>query len=295
MLLSAAPSQAYSINDFASGSLSGQSYWGANSHNYGDVISPHPTDTSSKFEIKGVDASLSGQDLVIEIYTNYNPADSGSQGTTYGDLFLTPSTSYHPFGTADHYTSDNFYNTGTDWQYAVVIGAQVGHVHTSYTGGVYTVNDSQVVTSYYNGQGTIRDGEPVQYKTQYTTKYWNGWRWVYETHTQDPVTRTQDPTSGTLTAGMTVTDQSNNPYSTTGLYLLTFTIKDFVGSDLATQLTNEFALSWAMTCANDIVQGFVTVPLTAVPLPATLPLFLGGLGGAGLIGRWRKRLKGKPA
>ena len=75
--------------------------------------------------------------------------------------------------------------------------------------------------------------------------------------------------------------------------MLTFTIEGFVGSDLATQLTNDFALSWAMTCANDIVQG--VVHLTPVPLPATLPLFVAGLGGAGLIGRWRKRFKRESA
>ena len=48
-----------------------------------------------------------------------------------------------------------------------------------------------------------------------------------------------------------------------------------------------------MTCANDIVQG--VVHLTPVPLPATLPLFVAGLGGAGLLGRWRKRFKRKSA
>ena len=58
---------------------------------------------------------------------------------------------------------------------------------TSYSGGVYAVNDPQVVTSYYPDPGqssaTIRDGEPVQYST---TKYWNGWKYKYLTHTQAP-------------------------------------------------------------------------------------------------------------
>ena len=99
MVLSAAPSQAYSINDFASGAGSSESYWGATTHGYQDVISGNPTDTSSLFEIKGSTPSRgAGKDLDHQIYTNYNPKYSEpSHPTTYGDLFLTPSTSYNPF------------------------------------------------------------------------------------------------------------------------------------------------------------------------------------------------------
>ena len=92
---------------------------------------------------------------------------------------------------------------------------------------------------------------------------------------------------------MVVSSTGDTAGSTLGLSLLTFTIKDFVPSDLANKLGTTFALSWAMTCANDIVQGFVDP--RPVPLPATLPLFVASLGSAGLVGRWRKRLKHKPA
>ena len=58
------------------------------------------------------------------------------------------------------------------------------------------------------------------------------------------------------------------------------------------QLGNTFALSWAMTCANDVIQGLVTLgstDLQGTPLPAALPLFAGGLGVMGLLARRRKR------
>ena len=57
-------------------------------------------------------------------------------------------------------------------------------------------------------------------------------------------------------------------------------------------LGDSFALSWAMTCANDVIQGLVTLPSTALngtPLPAALPLFAGGLGVMGLLAGRRKR------
>jgi hypothetical protein len=61
-------------------------------------------------------------------------------------------------------------------------------------------------------------------------------------------------------------------------------------------LGNDFALSWAMSCANDVIQGIVNIPSSysgfsgsQTPLPAALPLFAGGLGLLGYLGRRRQR------
>ena len=72
-----------------------------------------------------------------------------------------------------------------------------------------------------------------------------------------------------------------------GTDTITFLLKDggLLGSD--------FALSWAMTCANDVVwlqfAGPQREPPPPIPLPAAFPLFAFAVGGAGLAGRWRRR------
>ena len=202
--------------------------------------------------------------LIVKISTDY-AGQTGVENTGYGDLFLAnlwtpqvPGVGDPHYGDpnydANHYAGDQ-YQSG-DWQYALVIGAP-----TSGTGGLDTVYDNAqvyaidgtgtVVTSYAPGY-IFRNGQPVQYDPNGAT----------------PIT----------SASMTV-----------GLNLLTFVIKDFSKlTDIATQL----ALSWAMTCANDVVAGEIQSPdlsTNPVPLPAAFPLFAFAVGGATLVGRWRKQ------
>jgi hypothetical protein len=73
---------------------------------------------------------------------------------------------------------------------------------------------------------------------------------------------------------------------------ITYTITDFSALDLGTII----ALSWGMSCGNDVIQGVVDfTPLGppggggATPIPTTLPLFGAGLGVLGLAGLRRRR------
>ena len=72
---------------------------------------------------------------------------------------------------------------------------------------------------------------------------------------------------------------------------ITFLIKNENG-----MLGTEFGLAWAMTCANDIILGNVsldcptcTPPPGATPVPGALPLFISGIGVLGFLARRRRR------
>jgi hypothetical protein len=77
---------------------------------------------------------------------------------------------------------------------------------------------------------------------------------------------------------------------------ITYTIDDYS----ALNLGNDIAISWAMTCANDIIQGTVDIDTGEVgqgpgpaPLPAALPLFAAGLGVLGFAGSRRRKSTAK--
>jgi LPXTG-motif cell wall-anchored protein len=91
------------------------------------------------------------------------------------------------------------------------------------------------------------------------------------------------PTTNAVGAATwTVTPSSG--YITEGSIAFSITDNDLLG--------NYFALAWAMTCANDVIQGQIDLPSTnmsATPLPAALPLFASGIGLMGFFGLRKKK------
>ncbi len=248
-LLLSSQAMAYMIND---------GYYGGDDHSYGDVIG-----AASNFNIHGIDLSLSGTSLTVDIFTNFagkaddglfgsssgpdltNTTLSGSRGIGYGDLFL--ASAWNPFGTAP-YLSDN-HSTGTLWEYGLALDdrwSATGGTATLYSLGNLTNDANAHLSDDFMSGGTFRNGQEIAVDTG------------------------ADGVSSITTGSWSV--QS-------GYIRMIF---DIGGTDLLEEST-EIALHWAMTCGNDTIEGSWDVPE-----PSALSLMGLSLLGIGLISRRRK-------
>ncbi len=225
-------------------------YYGADDHDYGDVIG-----ASSDFAIEKAVIDLTGTELRIDIHTNF--AGKGilglfsnytvdNMGIGYGDLFL--SNSWDPEGTkADHYIDDNHLN-GTEWTYGFVLDDRWSD-GVDGSGKLYKINDQdgiQVSNDFLTG-AIYRNEQEVALDTA-------GQEWIK--------------------------DGSWDVDATAGI--ISFMI-DIDGTDL--QSWNDVAFHWGETCGNDTIEGS-TAP---VPEPATMFLFGTGLISMVTVGRKKFR------
>ena len=236
-------------------------YIGGNDYgHFGDSIGGKP------FTISDALVSRDGNLLQVTINTDY-AGHNGLEGTYYGDLFLNTT------WTAQNRIHDLNYTTDTyqpgDWSFAVHLPAvtQIAEGPQSGTAAFYAITDANVVQSKV---GNCNDsvGAPGG----------SNCNWYYRSHQAVSI----DPLLGTANAA-TVIDGSAawkvEPGLTSQPGKITFTFDDHG------KLGNNFALSWAMTCANDIIQGTVELgpPLLgnplSVPEPSTILLASVGLAG----------------
>ena len=252
---------------------------------------------ASVFGVTSADVSTVGSAVDVKINTYFAgvPGTPNADGTNYGSLFLNTSPIggpngplWNPSGTpANGYAADTY--TPGNWNYAVVMNAANPSTPNTGTLGVYAIGaqtpvyypqNSGVVQYYQTSNGKVVmsnvGGDPVTYPYTGNPNYW-------------------------FRQGQAVEFDPNNDLP---LYTGTWTVTPTVGATegaisyliLASNglLGDGFALSWAMTCANSIIQGLVPDLANrdggfTTPLPAALPLFAGGLGLMGFLGRRRKR------
>jgi len=196
-----------------------------------------------------IDRINNGNTLQITINTNYAgaPGSAAADTTGYGALFITPGkNAWQPQGTGPNYSTDT-YQPG-EWTYAATIPLDPNS--NSGAGGLYLTSDGSIVMSHV---GNEYQTYPIDPQAGY---YFRADQAVQFSADQNA---TGKPETWSI-----------------GVGTITFSIDDN-GS-----LGNDFALSWAMTCANDIIQGQVDLP-TDVPEPSTWSIFAAGLLFAGLM------------
>ncbi len=232
----------------ASATVLNDGYHGGNGHGYGDVISGTAVTT---YNIDGMEASLSGSQLTVRIYTNF-AGNAGVEsrwtrngtGIGYGDLFL--STGWTPNGSSP-YDTDNAGN-GNHWTYAFSLDHPLnnsggnGTVYALGAGNASNHNPDVLLSDDFMncGRGCIyRDGQEVAVD-------------------KSRATATNDTGSWTVGDGF-----------------LSFSF-DTAGLDLD---PNSFGFHWTMYCGNDVIEGLD--PLT-VPEPKPAGIFLLGIGLIGL-------------
>jgi hypothetical protein len=246
-------------------------YYGAlNTYNNADVIGdPTVFDISSAvFQRVG----LGGNTLEVTINTAFagKPGTSAADGTGYGALFLTPGAhAWQPTGTAP-YPNDS-YRAG-EWTYAATMPMTPSNNATSGTGGLYTTGGGALGAT--TSKGTI----------------------VASNVNGNTITYPNNPNSGYyFRQGQAV--QFTPSSSNTSLGAVNWSIgSGTVTFDITDNhlLGNDFAFSWAMTCANDVIQGQVDLGTTGgsvggVPEPSTWALILAGFAALGFAGHRRAR------
>ena len=191
-----------------------------------------------------------GNTLQVTINTDYagKPGTAAADGTGYGALFITPgTTAWTPQGTGPGYYTDT-YQPG-DWMYAATI--PLAPNSSSGAGGLYLTSGGSIVMSHVGSHYQtypLDPTSPYYFRADQAVQFTPG--------------GAQSASAGTSESWLIGNDA------------ITFFINDngLLGDD--------FALSWAMTCANDIIQGQIDLPPQPhvnVPEPSTWSLLLAGV------------------
>jgi hypothetical protein len=287
-------------------------FGGQNTFNGQDVIGP-----SQVFDVTSAVVTLdaTANQLTVVVNSNFAGAPASSNpnimgallGQSYGSLFLGPGgagstwLANHPTppGPGNTYPTDQYHpgewtaavnmngsgNTGAAGVYKVG-GTQTAVFNPSFPGAPVAFNTTGGGDHFGQVIMSNEFGNPVTFPNPGGMNYFRQGQAVQ--FTPDPSASTIGGTSSSSFVITPTVWASNGNVITEGS--ITYTITDFSALDLGTII----ALSWGMSCGNDVLQGVVDfTPLIpggggATPIPTTLPLFAAGLAMLGVIGFRRK-------
>lgn len=203
------------------------------------------------FEISKMDVGFANQLLTVSIYSTYFDGSVGALGTLLGDLFISDNgwkpnrATTGPPGPTGPYpeTSYDYYLNGESWEYAVVLSNRGDQGNTgSGTVQLYAVGAGSIGLSAANPGYIYRTGQ----------------EWVF-----NPGAGQTHLAAGTFSYGNGRLD-----IAVSGI--------DFWSS------IQGFGFHYAMSCANDVIEG-------EVPIPEPSTVILLGAGLLGLAGLCRKK------
>ena len=220
--------------------------------------------------------SSDGKTLTAVINTAFAGFANTDAGVGYGSLFITRGLgAWNPTPGGTNFSNDT-YTTG-EWKYALSMPTKPGTGNQSGVGSLYATGNGALNT-LTPGFGTIVssnvNGNPV-------TAPFSGNPGFYFREDQ----AVQFNPAASIANPLGISDTWNVNQSA---HTITFTVVD---NGL---LGNDFAFAWAMTCANDVIQGQVHLPVLSntapVPEASTWAMMIIGFMGIGFAAYRRKNL-----
>jgi hypothetical protein len=226
----------------------GGTHTGSWSQKDGDVIALSSDIDSFDIDWMKVIITPNG-DVQVKIKTDY---EDGYLETTYGDLFVSVN-GWNPDDSESGYATDT-YLTGTSWDYALDTSSEK----------IYKINQNNVWLSN-NVMGDLGIA---------SNQYRQNQEVLYNPDTDNGEANVDDFTF------------SGNGNWNGRLISYAFNLSSLFDGNWSWEDELDLGFHWAMTCANDVIEGGI-YKAAAVPEPGTMLLLGMGIAGLGAAGRKR--------